>query len=120
MDLIADGGSSRMRWGRWLVLAFVLVVGVLGPSAVAQADCQKQLDFAVSEVTTDGCLATVAGSNPTRIRVGIFRDNLSIQGALNVTNVVVGHDYRSYSLTIKQALTIGLMRAGCEVLDIGM
>ena len=34
--------------------------------------------------------------------------------------VVVGHDYRSYSLTIKQALTIGLMRAGCEVLDIGM
>src|SRR5437868_5363368 len=35
-------------------------------------------------------------------------------------NVVVGHDYRSYSLTIKQALTIGLMRAGCEVLDIGM
>src|SRR5215467_9443025 len=34
--------------------------------------------------------------------------------------VVVGHDYRSYSLTIKQALTIGLMRAGCEVFDIGM
>ena len=66
MDLIAAGGSSRMRWGRWLVLAFVLVAGVLGPSAVAQADCQKQLDFAVSEVTTDGCLATVAGSNPTQ------------------------------------------------------
>jgi phosphomannomutase / phosphoglucomutase len=34
--------------------------------------------------------------------------------------VVVGHDFRSYSLSIKQALTIGLMRAGCRVVDIGM
>jgi len=34
--------------------------------------------------------------------------------------VVVGHDYRSYSLSIKQALIIGLMRAGCEVIDIGL
>jgi phosphomannomutase/phosphoglucomutase len=37
-----------------------------------------------------------------------------------VPRVAVGHDYRSYSLSIKQALTIGLMRAGCEVVDIGM
>src|ERR1700692_155237 len=37
-----------------------------------------------------------------------------------VPKVAVGHDYRSYSLSIKQALTIGLMRAGCEVVDIGM
>jgi phosphomannomutase / phosphoglucomutase len=34
--------------------------------------------------------------------------------------IVVGHDYRSYSLSIKQALTLGLISAGCEVLDIGM
>ena len=34
--------------------------------------------------------------------------------------VVTGHDYRSYSLSIKQALTLGLMRAGCEVVDIGL
>ena len=34
--------------------------------------------------------------------------------------IVVGHDYRSYSLSIKQALTLGLIGAGCEVLDIGM
>jgi phosphomannomutase / phosphoglucomutase len=34
--------------------------------------------------------------------------------------VVVGHDYRSYSLSIKQALTIGLMNAGCAVHDIGL
>jgi len=34
--------------------------------------------------------------------------------------VVAGHDYRSYSQSIKQALIIGLMRAGCEVHDIGL
>ena len=34
--------------------------------------------------------------------------------------VVTGHDYRSYSLSIKQALTLGLMNAGCEVVDIGL
>src|SRR4030095_12253528 len=34
--------------------------------------------------------------------------------------VVVGHDYRSYSLTIKQALTLGLLSAGCAVHDIGL
>src|SRR2546423_1010540 len=34
--------------------------------------------------------------------------------------VVTGQGFRSYSLSIKQALTIGLMRAGCEVHDIGL
>ena len=34
--------------------------------------------------------------------------------------MVVGHDFRSYSLSIKQALMLGLVSAGCEVLDIGM
>jgi phosphomannomutase/phosphoglucomutase len=34
--------------------------------------------------------------------------------------VVVGHDFRSYSLAIKQALTLGLMSAGCAVHDIGL
>ncbi|PHR61609.1 MAG: phosphomannomutase/phosphoglucomutase [Robiginitomaculum sp.] len=34
--------------------------------------------------------------------------------------IVVGHDYRSYSLSIKQALIVGLMSAGVEVLDIGL
>ncbi len=37
-----------------------------------------------------------------------------------VPKVVVGHDYRSYSQSIKQALMVGLMDAGCEVLDIGL
>ncbi len=34
--------------------------------------------------------------------------------------IVVGHDFRSYSLSVKQALSLGLIRAGCEVLDIGL
>ncbi len=34
--------------------------------------------------------------------------------------VVVGHDFRSYSLSVKQALSLGLVAAGCEVLDIGL
>jgi len=33
--------------------------------------------------------------------------------------VVVGNDFRSYSLSIKQALTLGLMMGGAEVRDIG-
>ncbi|WKL58576.1 phosphomannomutase/phosphoglucomutase [Asticcacaulis sp. ZE23SCel15] len=34
--------------------------------------------------------------------------------------IVVGHDYRSYSINIKNALIIGLLQSGCEVLDIGL
>ncbi|HSF93480.1 MAG TPA: phosphomannomutase/phosphoglucomutase, partial [Thermohalobaculum sp.] len=34
--------------------------------------------------------------------------------------VVVGHDYRSYSLSIKQALILGLVSGGAEVRDIGL
>src|ERR1700691_1337940 len=34
--------------------------------------------------------------------------------------IVVGHDYRAYSLSVKQALTLGLVSAGCRVLDIGL
>ncbi|MDQ0464507.1 phosphomannomutase/phosphoglucomutase [Caulobacter ginsengisoli] len=37
-----------------------------------------------------------------------------------LSRIVVGHDFRSYSISIKQALTIGLIQAGCEVLDIGL
>ena len=34
--------------------------------------------------------------------------------------IVVGHDYREYSASIKMALMTGLMAAGCEVHDIGL
>ncbi|WP_091743182.1 phosphomannomutase/phosphoglucomutase [Phenylobacterium immobile] len=39
---------------------------------------------------------------------------------LGLRRIVVGHDFRSYSLSIKQALTLGLVSAGCEVIDIGL
>lgn len=34
--------------------------------------------------------------------------------------IAVGHDFRHYSLSIKQALTVGLLNAGIDVLDIGL
>ena len=34
--------------------------------------------------------------------------------------IVVGHDFRSYSIAVKQALCLGLIAGGCEVLDIGL
>jgi phosphomannomutase/phosphoglucomutase len=34
--------------------------------------------------------------------------------------IVTGHDYRSYSASIKMALISGLMAAGCKVRDIGL
>jgi phosphomannomutase / phosphoglucomutase len=34
--------------------------------------------------------------------------------------IVTGHDFRSYSASIKYALTAGLMAAGCRVYDIGL
>src|SRR5690606_32754013 len=35
-------------------------------------------------------------------------------------DIVVGHDYRSYSASIKLALITGLMASGCRVKDIGL
>ncbi|MBP6013287.1 MAG: phosphomannomutase/phosphoglucomutase [Alphaproteobacteria bacterium] len=34
--------------------------------------------------------------------------------------IVVGHDYRSYSMSVKHALALGLVSGGAEVLDIGL
>ena len=39
---------------------------------------------------------------------------------LGQSKIVGGHDFRSYSLSIKNALMLGLVAAGCEVLDIGL
>lgn len=35
-------------------------------------------------------------------------------------DIVTGHDYRSYSQSIKQALMVGLMAGGCRVYDVGL
>jgi len=37
-----------------------------------------------------------------------------------VPRVATGYDYRSYSRSVQQALIIGLLEAGCEVVDIGL
>ncbi len=64
----------------------------------------------------------------------LFPDEFNLMGAqalgLGLGNVIrelgvkpaiaVGHDYRSYSGSLKQALMVGLMAAGCEVHDIGL
>ncbi len=34
--------------------------------------------------------------------------------------VATGHDYRSYSQSVQQALVLGLLNAGCEVVDVGL
>jgi phosphomannomutase/phosphoglucomutase len=34
--------------------------------------------------------------------------------------IVTGHDFRSYSASVKMALVSGLMAAGCKVYDIGL
>ncbi|HRD27756.1 MAG TPA: phosphomannomutase/phosphoglucomutase [Caulobacter sp.] len=39
---------------------------------------------------------------------------------LGQSKIVVGHDFRSYSASIKHALVIGLLEAGCQVHDIGL
>lgn len=37
-----------------------------------------------------------------------------------IPKIVVGHDFRHYSLSIKHALTLGLIEAGIKVYDIGL
>jgi phosphomannomutase / phosphoglucomutase len=43
-----------------------------------------------------------------------------LQETISKPRIVTGHDYRAYSLSIKHALVIGLVQAGCEVFDIGL
>lgn len=38
----------------------------------------------------------------------------------NPPAIIVGHDYRSYSASIKHAVALGLIEAGCQVKDIGL
>lgn len=52
-------------------------------------------------------------------RLGLALGNLIRQNGVT-PKIVVGHDYRSYSATLKNALIIGLMQAGCDVHDIGL
>ncbi len=62
-----------------------------------------------------GTELNLLGVQALGLGLGTFFHELGI-----APRVATGHDYRSYSLSIKQALTIGLMNAGCEVVDIGL
>ena len=68
----------------------------------------KQTGAAVSEINLPGVRLLGLG-------LGTLLQELGVK-----PEVVVGHDYRSYSGQIKQALTSGLLAAGCTVHDIGL
>ncbi len=45
----------------------------------------------------------------------------TLLGELGVErDIVVGHDYRAYSLSLKMALINGLVASGCRVKDVGL
>jgi phosphomannomutase/phosphoglucomutase len=62
-----------------------------------------------------GSEINLSGVEALGLGLGTFLNELGV-----APRVVTGHDFRSYSQSIKQALTIGLMEAGCEVHDIGL
>jgi phosphomannomutase/phosphoglucomutase len=57
----------------------------------------------------------LSGMQALGLGLGTYFQELGIK-----PKVATGHDYRSYSQSIKQALIIGLMNAGCEVVDVGL
>ncbi len=68
----------------------------------------KQTNEPVSEINLPGVRLLGMG-------LGTLLHEMGVRPA-----VVVGHDYRSYSQSIKQALIAGLLAAGVEVHDIGL
>ncbi len=64
----------------------------------------------------------------------LYPEQLNLRGVVNLgiglgtiindmmdePKIVVGHDYRSYSMTIKNSLIMGLLSSGCNVYDIGL
>lgn len=52
--------------------------------------------------------------------LGMGIGTLMFERGLENQAIAVGHDYRSYSAQIKNALIVGLMSAGCKVRDIGL
>lgn len=57
----------------------------------------------------------LVGVQALGLALGTYLHELGIE-----PKIVAGHDFRSYSLSIKQALILGLMNAGCHVHDIGL
>jgi phosphomannomutase / phosphoglucomutase len=57
----------------------------------------------------------LAGMQALGLAIGTLIDRRKVR-----PDIVVGHDYRSYSSAIKYALTSGLLASGCNVQDIGL
>lgn len=53
-------------------------------------------------------------------RLGAGIGTLIHEMGKNPASIVVGHDYRAYSASIKHAVTLGLVESGCQVKDIGL
>ncbi len=57
----------------------------------------------------------LSGMQALGLGLGTYLHELGIK-----PSVVVGHDYRSYSPEVKEALVSGLKQAGCKIFDIGL
>ena len=55
------------------------------------------------------------GAQALGVGLGTLIHELGVEPA-----IAVGHDFRSYSASLKQAVIVGLMSAGCRVHDIGL
>lgn len=53
-------------------------------------------------------------------KLGLGIGTIIQERKINPPSVVIGHDYRSYSASLKLALATGLIEAGCQVKDIGL
>jgi phosphomannomutase / phosphoglucomutase len=56
------------------------------------------------------------GAQQLGLGIGTLLHELNVSPA----SIAVGHDYRSYSAPIKNAMIIGLIASGCQVKDIGL
>ena len=62
-----------------------------------------------------GAEINLMGVQALGLGLGTLLDELGVE-----KRIVVGHDFRSYSASIKYALISGLMAAGADVVDIGL
>ena len=88
------------------------------PTPPNSSACRSSRRPAFANTTRAGCLGreiNLLGVQALGLGLGTLIHELGVP-----VRIVVGHDYRSYSLSIKQALTLGLLAGGCEVLDIGL
>lgn len=80
-------------------------IPLVKPSGFREYDARWLLDKEIN----------LLGIQALGLALGTYIHEVGVQ-----PRVVVGHDFRGYSLSVKQALSLGLIAAGCEVLDIGL